>query len=218
MYIEVVSFDADRTIVSKGYVNRYWFGELPRLYGAKKGIDLEEAREQLTGYYNEIGDEDIRWYEPRYWFDRFDLDRDPADVIEKIQTPENLELYQDAIDSIDELEGNFKLIVTSNAPRIFLDYALKDIESRFFGIYSCVSDFGEVKKHQGVYRRVLDLVETAPENVVHVGDHWKFDYLVPRQLGIQTFFIDRDGKRRGEGDGVVTDLRDMVGRIRNTGV
>ncbi len=213
----MISFDADGTIVKDSYVDKFWFQELPELYASKEGIDFPEARETLTAYYDEIGDEDIRWYQPDYWFDRLGLDEDPGEVIERIQIPENVDLYRDALDIIDELYGDYGLIVTSNAPRVFLEYALREIEDRFLKIYSCVTDFGEVKKHSGVYEEVANRVEVKTERMVHVGDHWRFDYQVPRELGITTFYIDRDGARSDEDENVLTDLREIRGSLEGLG-
>jgi len=217
MNIKLISFDADGTIVKDSYVDKFWFQELPELYAGKEGIDFSEAQETLTSYYDEIGDEDIRWYQPDYWFDRLGLDEDPGEVIERIQVPENVDLYRDALDVIDELYGDYGLIVTSNAPRVFLEYALREIEDRFLKIYSCVTDFGEVKKHSGVYEEVANRVEVKTKRMVHVGDHWRFDYQVPRELGITTFYIDRDGTRGDDGENVLTDLREIRGSLEGLG-
>ncbi|MCF7890350.1 HAD family hydrolase [Candidatus Bipolaricaulota bacterium] len=214
MKLKLVSFDADGTIVDNDYVNSFWFRELPRLYAEKTGIEFTEAREVLTSHYDEIGDEDIRWYKPEYWFERFGLEKNPEEVIERIQVPENVRLYEDALEVTESLRGEYRLIVTSNAPRIFLDYALNQIEKRFYGIYSCVSDFGEVKKGPNVYRKVLSRVGISPERSVHVGDHWKFDYQIPRKLGMRTFYIERNGGVVPKEDGVLGDLRDLEGRIK----
>ena len=213
MKIKLVSFDADGTIVANDYVNSFWFQELPKLYGKKEGIEFEDARESLINYYEEIGDEDIRWYKPEYWFRRFDLEEKPGEVIERIQTPENVKLYEDALEITKELSDHYRLIVTSNAPRVFLDYGLREIESRFSSIYSCVSDFGEVKKSADVYRKVLDREGISPGEAVHVGDHWKFDYQVPRKLGMSTFYIERNGEGRPREDGVLSDLRELKKEI-----
>mgnify|MGYP006296125223 CR=1 FL=1 len=213
MKIKLVSFDADGTIVDNGYVNKFWFEELPKLYAKKTGKPFDEARSALRSYYDEIGDEDLRWYKPSYWFDRFDLDEDPKRVIERIQKPENLRLYEDALDLTANLEGKYILVVTSNSPRIFLDYALRRIEDRFHGIYSCVSDFGEVKKHVGVYQKVLNRVGVSPDCSVHIGDHREFDYRIPKRLGMTAFYIERSGGEIAKEDGIITDLREVENKI-----
>jgi predicted HAD superfamily hydrolase len=30
-----------------------------------------------------------------------------------------------------------------------------------------------------------------PQAVVHIGDHWVFDFLNPREIGITAYFLDR---------------------------
>ena len=207
--IEIVSFDADDTLVKRKLVNKFWFEEIPKRYAEKHGVKFEEALRTARRSYDEIGDEDLRWYKPSYWFDRFDLDEDPKRVVERIQKPENLRLYEDALDLTANLEGKYILVVTSNSPRIFLDYALRRIEDRFHGIYSCVSDFGEVKKHVGVYQKVLNRVGVSPDCSVHIGDHREFDYRIPKRLGMTAFYIERSGGEIAKEDGIITDLREV---------
>jgi len=50
-----------------------------------------------------------------------------------------------------------------------------------------------------------------PGEMVHVGDHYEFDYLVPRALGIQAFFLDRSKQRKG--DLVLWDLGGLDQRL-----
>ncbi len=211
MKTEIVSFDADGTVVDNSFVNEFWFGELPRLYAQKQGINLEQAVETLSTYYDQVGDEDLRWYQPGYWFEEFGLSDNPTSVIKKIKKNHDLNIYKDAIEVINKLNRQYKLIVISNSPRIFLDFSLKEVEDKFDKIYSCVSDFGMVKKDERVYKRVIEELETDPGKVLHVGDHWKFDYKVPKSLGIKTFFINRDNNTQpGEDSEVITDLREIL--------
>jgi putative hydrolase of the HAD superfamily len=46
---------------------------------------------------------------------------------------------------------------------------------------------------------------------VHVGDHWDFDYLAPREAGIKTYYLDRYGEKKGRH--VVSDLTEFRGKI-----
>jgi putative hydrolase of the HAD superfamily len=50
-----------------------------------------------------------------------------------------------------------------------------------------------------------------PREIVHVGDHYDFDYLVPRRLGIQAFYLDRSGEQKGEF--VLRSLRELEEKI-----
>ena len=41
------------------------------------------------------------------------------------------------------------------------------------------------------------MLNVSPADLVHVGDHYEFDYLVPRAVGIQAFYLDRSARREG---------------------
>lgn len=47
--------------------------------------------------------------------------------------------------------------------------------------------------------------------MAHVGDHYEFDFLVPKRLGILSFYLDRSGNSSGRW--VVKDLREFNRRI-----
>ena len=44
--------------------------------------------------------------------------------------------------------------------------------------------------------------------MIHVGDHFEFDYLVPQQLGINSFYLDREGERKGPS--IVNNLKEFM--------
>lgn len=190
---KVVSFDVDGTLVNQDFADRFWHYELPQLYATKHDIDFESALSTLREHYDAIGNEDIRWYLPAYWFHRFELENDPGEVLKGMN--EDLEVYQDGLDVLERLRGQYELIVVSNASRVFLEVELENIQEYFSRVYSCVSDFGKVKKSPEVYERVCEDLNVKPQLVVHVGDVPQFDYLVPKSIGIQAFLIDRSGKR-----------------------
>jgi putative hydrolase of the HAD superfamily len=47
--------------------------------------------------------------------------------------------------------------------------------------------------------------------MVHVGDHYQFDFLVPREVGIQAFYVDRSGQKNG--DFILKDLRELEKKL-----
>lgn len=207
---EVISFDVDGTIVKQNFADKFWLEEMPKIYARRHGMDFEEARSFLKTRYDEIGNEDRRWYLPTYWFDRFDLEKDPQTVLAKMK--HELEVYPDAIEVIQILhEQECTMIVVSNASRIFLDVELEGIKKYFASIFSCVSDFNEVKKHSQVYERAFKEFGVDPQQVLHVGNNPKFDYRVPREVGASAFLIDREGKHTHEN--TLSDLREILDRI-----
>jgi len=81
----------------------------------------------------------------------------------------------------------------------------------FDRIFSATSDFGEVKKTVGFYQRICQILGVNPQEMIHVGDHYEFDYLVPRSLGIQAFYLDRSDERKG--DFMIKDLKSLEERL-----
>jgi putative hydrolase of the HAD superfamily len=69
-----------------------------------------------------------------------------------------------------------------------------------------------VKKTAEFYQKVCDILNVDPQEIIHVGDHYDFDYLVPRRLGIQAFYLDRFGKQ--EGEFVLRSLKDLEEKLR----
>jgi len=105
------------------------------------------------------------------------------------------------------------LVLTSNAGREFIDIEMEatGLKKYFYRIFSATTDFGQVKKTADFYKRICQILETRPQEIVHVGDHYEFDYLVPRSLGIRAFYLDRLGEQRGAS--VISDLRDLEERL-----
>ncbi len=68
-----------------------------------------------------------------------------------------------------------------------------------------------MKKTATFYRQICEILKSEPNEITHIGDHFEFDYLVPRSLGIRAYYLDRSGKEKGEF--VLSDLRDIEGKI-----
>jgi len=81
----------------------------------------------------------------------------------------------------------------------------------FDQIFSATSDFREVKKTIEFYQRICQILGVSPQEIVHIGDHYEFDYLVPRRLGIRAFYLDRSGEQKGVF--ILQDLRDLEKRV-----
>jgi putative hydrolase of the HAD superfamily len=71
-----------------------------------------------------------------------------------------------------------------------------------------------VKKTIEFYQRICQILGASPQEIVHIGDHYEFDYLVPRRLGIRAFHLDRSGDKRGEF--ILRNLGELEEKIRPT--
>jgi putative hydrolase of the HAD superfamily len=161
--------------------------------------------------YLKVGEGAIEWYDIKYWFRFFQLERNWKDLMH--QYVDKINIYPDVNDTLEGLKDKFPIILTSNAGREFIDVEMEATGLRryFNRIFSATSDFCEVKKTAGFYERICQIVGARPQEIVHVGDHYEFDYLVPRSLGIHAFYLDRPGEKSG--DFVLQDLRELEEKV-----
>jgi putative hydrolase of the HAD superfamily len=207
--IRIVSFDADGTLVDRRFMDLFWNRGIPELYARKSGLSFEEAKEEVERMYLSVGETDVRWYLPEYWFSVLGLEERFEDVLRRFE--KELRIYPEARDVLESMRRDYQLIVISNAPRQILDFELQRVGNYFSHSFSSTTDFRQVRKTAVVYREILQRLGVGAEEIVHVGDHWDFDYLAPRKAGIRTYYLDRFGER--DGDDVVRDLREFQEKI-----
>ena len=209
---KIISFDMDGTLVDPEYTDWVWLHGIPTLYAEKGGLSFEEAKHFVVEEYLKVGEGAIEWYDIKYWFKFFKLEQNWKDLMERYV--DKIDIYPDINPLLDRLRGKFPLVLTSNAGREFIDVEMEatGLRKYFDRIFSATSDFGEVKKTMGFYQRICQILGARPQEIVHVGDHYEFDYLVPRSLGIHAFYLDRSGERKG--DFVISDLRDLEKKVQ----
>ena len=198
--IKVVSFDAEGTLVTPDFTQAIWHEEIPALYAKNKGISLERAKELIRQEYDSIGEQRMEWYDIKYWFHRFGL----SDYRQLLYSQKHrISLYSEVEEVLLTLNQTYKLIVVSNSSREFLDVLLEGIQKHFTRIFSSISDYRGLKTTD-FYLKVCQDVGIKPEEMVHVGDLWESDFVVPRKVGVKAFYLDRNGERQGSE--VVKDL------------
>ena len=207
--IKVLSFDVDGTLVDGRFADLFWNDGVPHLYAKKQGISFDEAKAYLQGRYDEIGDCDLRWYLPEYWYDELGIDGNPKDLIREYT--DEVHIFPEVSGVLERLSKKYMLVASSNAPRIFLEESIVGLCDYFTHTFSSTTDFGMVKKSQDFYFTVFDILKVGPDEIVHVGDHFEFDYEVPRRAGAASYFLDRTGKRSGEH--VLQDLNEFESRL-----
>jgi HAD superfamily hydrolase (TIGR01549 family) len=208
---KIISFDMDGTLVDAEFTDWVWGHGIPTLYAERVGLSFEEAKAFVTKEYLKVGEGAIEWYDIKYWFRFFQLEENWRALMERYS--DKIKVYPDVNHILERLGGRFPLVLTSNAGREFIDIEMEatGLGRYFYRIFSATTDFGRVKKTAGFYQRICQVLETRPQEIVHVGDHYEFDYLVPRSLGIHAFYLDRLGKQMGAS--IISDLRDLEERL-----
>jgi putative hydrolase of the HAD superfamily len=209
--IKTISFDMDGTLVNPEFTDWVWLHGIPKLYAEKAKIPFDEAKHFVVEEYLKVGESAIEWYDIKYWFSFFQLEKSWKDLMYRYV--DKIKIYLDVNDILDRLKEKYRIILTSNAGREFIDVEMEITGlGRYFNrIFSATSDFGEVKKTAGFYQRICQILGVHPQEIVHVGDHYEFDYVVPRSLGIHAFYLDRSGEKKG--DFIISDLRDLEKRL-----
>lgn len=207
--ISVISLDMDGTLVTTRFVDKVWMEGVPMLYAEKSGMDYLAAKSYVIGEYMKIGSDHLEWYDLLYWIDKFGLKVGKEELLQMYE--DEIEFYPEVLEVLDQLSESYDLVVTSNAAREFLDFELEGLSDYFREIFSVTSDFREVKKSPLIYGTVCAQMGVKPFEVLHIGDHYNYDYESPLQAGLDAFFLDRKGERSGPE--VVGDLREAMALI-----
>jgi HAD superfamily hydrolase (TIGR01549 family) len=203
---EVISFDAEGTLVTSDFSETIWHEAIPALYAQKKGLDLTEARKHIAEEYSKVGDRRLEWYDIDYWFRHLDLG--PSEPV--IQSCLNrVAHYPEVVEVLSSLAGEYDLIVASGTPLKLLHCLLRDIEHYFVRIFSSISHYGQVKSAD-FYLKVCAEMAVEPSRVVHVGDNWEFDFLSAKQAGLNAFHIDRSGGNHHESLSNLAQVKDVL--------
>jgi len=203
--IKVISFDADGTLATTEFADAIWHNEIPRLYAEKNKMSFDEAKRHVLAEYQKVGEHRVEWYDAKYWFHRFGLG-DLQPVFNSLSY--KIAYYPEVEEILSSLSQRYQLIIASNSPHYYLQLLLAGIRGYFSRIFSSVSDYNEIKK-EAFFLRVCREMKVKPQQLVHVGDNFEFDFIAPKQAGITAFFLDRN-KQREEG---VTDLKEFAANL-----
>ncbi len=206
--IKLISFDLDETLVdTRGFEDEFWEEIIPRVISKKHKITLEEAKALTIKSYREVGRDVIEYFRPSYWFKIFKIDEDWLNLANKVRF--KIKAFPDVKDALKKLSKKYKLIVITHSIRQSAKFKLDkaNIKKFFVNFFSVIDDFKVVKRNERIYLSALKKLKIKPNELIHVGNDYKYDYLVTRKIGIRAILIDRDIKR--EGKDIIHDLREI---------
>lgn len=210
---KIISFDLDGTLVKTTYADKIWLDVLPEIYAKEKNVDFRKAKKYLKKKYEEVGIEKVEWYDIDYWFKRFGLKTDWRQMLEKYK--DYVEIYPEVKDVLKRMSRKYSLIIISNAKKEFIDIELREsrIDKYFLNICSATSDYNTLKKDSKCYLKVCRELDIQPYELIHVGDHKKFDYIIPKEIGIKSFYLDRENRKKNNYS--VYNLKEFERKIRH---
>ena len=204
--IELISFDAEGTVVTPDFSQAIWHEAIPALYAQKEGLNLAQAKRHVAEEYGKIGDQRLEWYDIGYWFSYLGLGSSESMIqgcLDKIG------YYPEVTEVLSSLASEYKLIVASGTPLELLHCLLRDIKPYFVRIFSSVSHYRQLKSPD-FYLKICEEMGVKPSHVIHVGDNWQFDFLNARQAGINAFYLDRLGINHQESLNDLTQLKHIL--------
>jgi len=192
MMVKVVSFDLDGTIVERKYTDYFWLEVIPKAYAEEKGIELNKAKRIVYLKYDEIGENDLRWYLPDFWLKYLNIRKNLNKLLYEAFRESRPYPYVKPLLSVLR-KKKFKLILCTNASRDFAIEVLEylSLKNFFDKIYSCVSDYGLIRKTRSFYFRVLKDLKVPACLMVHIGDNYVYDYKIPASIGIKAILIKK---------------------------
>ncbi len=207
MKIRAISFDVDETLIDRSFMDAVWFEGVPELYMEKFKISFEEALERVKAEYDKIGAEKVEWADIKFWFRSLSLGEGWKELLEKYGSRVNV--FPEVRGVLEDLQKGYKLIISSSTTREFLDVVLRETKlGKFFDrIFLSTSDYRKAKKDADFYRDVCRRMKIPPGQLVHVGDDWNFDFLVPRKVGVNALYLDRTRKKAGKF--IIRDLNEL---------
>jgi HAD superfamily hydrolase (TIGR01549 family) len=200
--IELISFDAEGTVVTPDFSQAIWHEAIPALYAQKEGLNLAQAKRHVAEEYGKIGDQRLEWYDIEYWFSYLGLGSSESMIqgcLDKIG------YYPEVTEVLSSLASEYKLIVASGTPLELLHCLLRDIKPYFVRIFSSVSHYRQLKSPD-FYLKICEEMGVKLSQVIHVGDNWQFDFLNARQAGINALYLDRS---RRDHQGSLNDLNQL---------
>ncbi|MFN4335965.1 MAG: HAD family hydrolase [Candidatus Nitrosocaldus sp.] len=216
--MKVVSFDLDGTIFKKGLDDIFWNRLVPELIARGKNMSIDDAVAYALKEYDSIGPNDIRWYIPEYWFDRFGLTHTLLDnLLDTMEEYYTNGIYDDVY-LLADIKRYRVIITTCNPPamaRRKLSIIIKKTNASIYRLFSSIS-YNTVK-NSWFYSRICRELNVEAENVLHVGDDVIQDLEIPRSIGMQALLMDRECKRINSSHtldhNVICSIRELMGLI-----
>lgn len=191
--LQLISFDLDGTLIDESINDFFWFYVVPKLLSNQKNISFERALKFCKREYNKVSNKKREWYSAVYWFKRFGIKENPIDVISSLKN--KIKVFPDVKLALRKLNKRYKLVLfTTNTKEFFpIKIYNSGLKKYFYKIISITDDFGIGGKTRKAFQMLLNFFRVKPENVMHVGNDFVFDYLNPQSIGIKSILIDRYG-------------------------
>jgi FMN phosphatase YigB (HAD superfamily) len=134
--------------------------------------------------------------------------------VAKLLESKPYQLYPDAAQAVMMAKKiGFKTAIVTTIAHFKFEKAIQPIR-KYLDFVMTGYEAGCDKSNSKMYRRLLEILSVKPEEAIMIGDDIQLDILLPKQLGINTILLDREGKNRGQSvDASVYNLNEAMETI-----
>ncbi len=194
MEIRVVSLDFAGVIVSKDFIDYFWFVAIPKRLARLEKVPLYVAMKLVEEAYGRVPTNRLEWYLPSYWSKVFGLEHVIDECIE--ESIHVAEVYGEVFEVLPKLATRYIVVIATNTLRSFVERVLQrfGLDKYIRRVFTCIEDVGEPRKSARFYSHIVEELGVKPQHVLHVGDDPRYDGEEPARIGIRTLILDRSSR------------------------
>lgn len=189
MTYSVISFDLQGTLSDSEFSDEFWLELLPALYTEHHTLTLADSKQVLWQQFTAMGKYDRRYYCPQYWINELCPESSIDEVFSRLSSKPFL--YDQAIELIRELSQQIPLIILSTTTNSFIKCELREAETYFQHVFSCIDSFDTAGKTSAIFEKVASILNVSPSNLLHIGDCKEMDISNAQAAGWHTYFLDK---------------------------
>jgi putative hydrolase of the HAD superfamily len=179
--IETVLLDMDGTLLDLNFDTKFWLEHIPLSIAKKKGIPLQEAKQDLESKYKSVFGQ-IQWYCLDYWQKELDLP-----IIElKHEISHLIKIRPDTVPFLDALKaaGKRVILVTNAHPdSLSLKIEKTQLDAHIDEMISCHS-FGVTKEKQELWQHLQQHFKFEKDSTLFIDDSHQI-LLAAQKFGIK---------------------------------
>jgi len=184
--IDTILLDMDGTLLDLHFDNYFWLEHLPVQYSNKHSISLEESKNRLEKYSNEVKGT-LNWYCLDYWQDKLSLDivKLKSEIDHKINFRPNVIKFLNFLK-----DQNKQIILATNAHPKSLELKLLRADfSEYFSALSSSHNLGYPKEDLKYWQMLTNQYQIDPKRSLFIDDslsilHVAKDFGIGYLLGI----------------------------------
>ena len=206
--IKLISFDAADTLIKLVRSVGEHYSSIASKHGVQASVeDINKSFKKVfaeTPPLSESGDKDLQWWKEviektfaalgfqNKSFSNFD--NFVKELYDALSEDRAWATFNDVENTLQELKKlGLRMIVFSNFDERLLK-VLADLSiDHYFEKVICSSQIGYGKPDTKAFRKVAELVDLKPEEILHVGDGFENDYLGAYRAGFQSLYLNRSG-------------------------